>query len=275
MENCTEPTVRVPRFLLEPWMVVIEPGQFLMGSPATERQRSVNGTEGPQRLVTVSSGFAIGCFAVTRAEFELFVRESGYAIADELLTDEHGRWLVRERRSFRNPGFVQNNDHPVVGANFFDALAYVNWLSSQTGRAYRLPSEAEWEYAARAGTTSAFWWGDDITTDQANYDGDYRYADGPAGHRRGMTVPVNRFAPNPWGLHQVHGNVWEWCADCWVADYKDGPFDQLPRTFESDNRVLRGGSWLNGPWNLRSAMRLGDPADFRHPTFGFRVARDL
>lgn len=259
-----------------PVMVAIGPGTFTMGSPPDEPQRSVGDVEGPAHEVSVTRPFAIGRYAVTVAEFTAFADTAGHEVPDELLTDELGRWAIRERRSFRNPGFAQDGSHPVVGVSWLDADAYARWLAGHTGAPYRLPSEAEWEYAARAGTTTPFWWGDRITTDDANYDGDWVYDGGAPGVRRGRTVPVDCFRPNPWGLHQVSGNVWEWCADTWVAGYDDGPFDERPRTGGgTGSRVLRGGSWLNGPWNLRSAMRLGDPEDFRHPTFGLRVARDL
>ncbi|HEX9994448.1 MAG TPA: SUMF1/EgtB/PvdO family nonheme iron enzyme [Acidimicrobiales bacterium] len=248
-----------------PPMVAVPAGTFPMGSPPDEPQRSVGDVEGPRHAVRIRRPFAIGRDAVTVAEFTAFVDDSGHEVPDVLLTGEYGHWAVRDRRSFRDPGFPQDGSHPAVGLNWLDADAYARWLAERTGRPYRLPSEAEWEYAARAGTTTRYWWGHRITADDANYDGD-----------RGGTVPVGSFRPNPWGLYQVSGNVWEWCADTWVAGYGTGPVDERPRRVEGEpSRVLRGGSWLNGPWNVRSAMRLGDPEGFRHPTFGVRVAVDL
>ncbi len=257
-----------------PEMTIIPAGRFVMGSPAAENMRDPEGSEDPQHEVTIARPFAIGRFAVTVAEFAAFVDATQHPIPDSMLTGEDDDWRERPGRSFRNPAHPQGPRHPVVGVIWDDAKAYVAWLARRTGLPYRLPSEAEWEYAARAGATTPFWWGSTISPAQANYNGDYAYCDGPTGIYRAATVPVDSFAPNPWGLYQVHGNVWEWCEDCWNASYDGAPADGSPRlSGDPDIRVLRGGSWLNGPWVLRSAKRLGDPRTVRHPSFGFRVAR--
>lgn len=258
-----------------PEMVVVPAGGFLMGSPPDEPLRGPDDSEDPLHPVRFDAPFAIGRFAVTVAQFEAFVTATGHPVPDRLFTarDQDEAWIEQPGHSFRDPGFPQTPEHPVVGVTFADAGAYAAWLARETGRAYRLPSEAEWEYAARAGTRTPFWWGATITTDQANYDGRHVYADGVPGlHRRG-TVPVASFAPNPFGLYQVHGNVWEWCADRWHADHVGAPADGSARTDgDAAIGVLRGGSWLNGPWVLRAAKRMGDPRGFRHNSFGFRVA---
>ena len=157
-----------------------------------------------------------------------------------------------------------------------DAKAYVSWLAQKTGKAYRLLSEAEWEYVARAGTATAFWWGDSISTRQANYDGNHTFRGGPKGEYRQQTVPVGSFEPNPWGLYQVHGNVWEWCVDNWHADYKGAPQDgSVWQGGDVSLRVLRGGSWFSFPLVLRSAVRYGVPPVYRVSYVGFRLARTL
>src|SRR5262249_50892071 len=133
---------------------------------------------------------------------------------------------------------------PVINVSWDDAKAYVTWLSGKTGRSYRLPSEAEREYVTRAGTTTPFWWGSSISLREANYNGTVAYAGGPTGESRQGTVPVDSFEPNPWGLYQVHGNVFEWVEDCWQAGYADAPPDGSARTPAGcQDRVIRGGSW--------------------------------
>jgi formylglycine-generating enzyme required for sulfatase activity len=261
-----------------PEMVVVPAGAFLMGSPPDELLRGPDDTEDPQHRVRLAAPFAIGRFAVTVAEFEAFVTATGQPVHDRLFTarDQDDAWIEQAGHSFRNPGFPQTGLHPVVGITFADATAYAAWLARQTGRHYHLPTEAQWEYAARAGTTTPFWWGATITPDQANYDGRHLYAGGVPGIARRGTVPVETFMPNPFGLFQVHGNVWEWCADCWYPSHAGAPSDGAAR-LDGDPTVgvLRGGSWLNGPWVLRSAKRIGDPRSFRHNSFGLRVACTL
>ena len=208
---------------LGPEMVVIPKGQFVMGSPAGEGDRQ--DAEGPQHAVAIKAPFALGRFAVTLAEFGAFVEATGRAIPDEMYTFENDKWETRKGRSFRNPGFAQTPRHPVVGVNWDDADAYCQWLSGRTGKVYRLASEAEWEYACRAGSSTPFWWGASISTDEANYHGNYTYDGGKKGQYRKATLPVESFKPNPWGLYQVHGNVWEWCADSWHENYRGAPED--------------------------------------------------
>ena len=249
-----------------PEMVAVPAGSFTMGSPAGtlgfggEPGRYVG--EGPQHKVTIAKPFAIGRFAVTFVEWEAAQKDKD--------------WQAITGRAARQPedeGWGRA-DRPVIHVDWYDAKAYVKWLSQKTGEDYRLPSEAEWEYASRAGTTTPFWWGLSITPEQANYDGNYTYAGGQKGEYRQKTLPVNSFEPNPWGLHQVHGNVAEWCEDLWHDNYNGAPQDGSDwTTGDSPYRVLRGGSWLFYPQFLRSAFRNFDFPDYRYYNAGFRVAR--
>jgi formylglycine-generating enzyme required for sulfatase activity len=178
--------------------------------------------------------------------------------------------------SWRDPGFGQDDSHPVVCVNWEDAKAYAKWLSQKTGKDYRLPSEAEWEYACRAGTQAPFWWGSPISTAQANYDGSHALGGGETGEWLRKTVPVKSFQPNPWGLYQVHGNVWEWCEDCWNGDYHNAPRDGSARSAgDCGQRVFRGGSWGNDPRDLRAAQRYMGAHEVRNRFVGFRVARTI
>lgn len=237
-------------------MVVVPAGSFAMGSPKNEPKRS--GDEGPQHKVTIRKPFAVGRFAVTFAEWDACVAGGGcggYGRAD------------------RGWGRA---DRPVIDVNWDDAQAYVKWLSGKTGKTYRLLSEAEREYATRAGTTTPFWWGTSISTSQANYDGNYTYAGGAKGESRRKPLPMKSFQPNPWGLYQVHGNVWEWVEDCWNSNYNDAPADGSAKTTgDCASRVLRGGSWGSDPGSARAAKRNSVNADVHLVDIGFRVARTL
>jgi formylglycine-generating enzyme required for sulfatase activity/tetratricopeptide (TPR) repeat protein len=239
-----------------PEMVVVPAGSFTMGSPANELQRSND--EGPQRQVTFARPFAVGKFAITFDEWDACVRDggcNGYRASD-------GGW-GRGRR-------------PVINVSWDDAKAYVAWLSRKTGKTYRLLSEAEREYVTRAGSTTPFWWGSTISTGQANYDGSYSYGSGKGEYRQ-QTVPVHSFEPNPWGIYQMHGNVWEWTEDCWHPNYNGAPTDGSAWTSERNcfYRVVRGGSWLAGPSPLRAAFRSSNSSSQRVNTVGLRVARTL
>jgi formylglycine-generating enzyme required for sulfatase activity len=157
----------------------------------------------------------------------------------------------------------------VINVNWHDAKAYAVWLSRKTGKSYRLLSEAEREYVTRAGTTAPFWWGSEITPYQANYSSD-------VDPYRKRTVPVDSFEHNPWGLYNIHGNIWEWTEDCWNDSNTGNPGDGRARTTgDCSNRVVRGGSWVNLPRFLRSASRLRWNAAYRSSGLGFRLARTL
>ena len=232
-----------------PELVVVPSGSFRMGSPASEEWRDDD--EGPVHRVRIPA-FAVGVYEVTRGEFARFVSATGYRAGDLC------------------PLVGQGDDHPVMCVNWDDARAYVSWLSRETGQRYRLLSESEWEYVARAGTSTRYWWGDGIGRNRANCRGcGSRWDDA-------RTAPVGSFSANEFGLHDVHGNVLEWVEDCWNWSYEGAPTDGS--AWESgvcSARVLRGGSWNSNPRFLRSAIRVGFEAGNRSDGTGFRVARTL
>jgi formylglycine-generating enzyme required for sulfatase activity len=239
-----------------PEMVVVPAGSFMMGAPQDEDGRYDD--EGPQHRVTFARQFAVGRFAVTFDEWDACVADGG---CDGYRPDDR-KW-GRGRR-------------PVINVSWKDAKNYVAWLSRKTGKTYRLPSEAEREYVARAGTTTPFWWGSSISTSQANYDGNFTYGGGQKGEWRQKTVPVDSFAPNPWGLYQVHGNVWEWTEDCRNRSYAGAPEDGSAwKSGDCNIRVLRGGTWRSRPRSLRAAIRDESLAGLGSHLLGFRVGRTL
>ena len=230
-----------------PEMVVIPAGTFTMGSPPDEVGHRPD--EGPQREVRVQR-FALARTEVTFAQYDACVDAGGCADRP----DDEG-WGRGER--------------PVINVSWKDAQAYVDWLSQATGENYRLPSEAEWEYAARAGTTTRFAFGEELSPSQVNFGG-----------KIGRTWEVGSGAANDWSLFDMHGNVWEWVEDCWHRSYEGAPRDgsawlQKNRGGDCSRRVLRGGSWVNPPGHLRFADRGGHVPVFRDDKFGFRVARTL
>jgi formylglycine-generating enzyme required for sulfatase activity len=263
-----------------PEMVVVPAGRFIMGSPASEHGRF--DAEGPPHAVSVRA-FALGKYDVTSEEFLTFLRETGYqpASCDPVLGLA---WRSPGRGLAYPPGDVQPPRWPAVCLNWFDAEAYLAWLNARVrsriapspGGAgpYRLPSEAEWEYAARAGTTTARWWGDAIGAGNANCNGC-----GSAWNGKEL-APVGSFAPNPFGLHDMLGNVWQWTGDCWNESYVGAPSDGSARASgDCSKRVLRGGSWSNVPEFIRSAARSRADAAGRDANYssyaGFHVARTL
>jgi formylglycine-generating enzyme required for sulfatase activity len=238
-----------------PEMVVAPAGTFTMGSPASEPKRASE--EGPQHTVTFARNFAVGRFELTFDQWEACVADGG---CNGYKPDSQG-W----GRDLR----------PVINISWDDAKSYAAWLTKKTGKSYRLLSEAEREYVTRAGTTTPFWWGNSISTSQANYNG-APYWGGAKGEYRGRTVPVDSFEPNPWGLYQVHGNVYEWTEDCWHVNYQGAPADGSFWTGgDCSSHVIRGGSWDYDAEYLRSASRLGYAIDTRADWLGFRVGRTL
>jgi formylglycine-generating enzyme required for sulfatase activity len=239
-----------------PEMVVVPAGSFMMGSPAKEADRKRD--EGPQRKVTIARPFAVGKFEVTFAEWDACVSAGGCGHRPNDLGWGRGR-------------------RPVIDVSWNDITAtYLSWLVRTTGKTYRLLTEAEWEHAARAGTTTPFATGQTITTSKANFDGNHTYGGSVKGEFRGRTIEVGSFLANAFGLHDMHGNVWEWVQDCHRGDYASAPVDgSAVATGECDPRVLRGGSWGNVPRALRSAFRNSDPPTHRSQYLGFRVARSL
>ena len=246
-----------------PEMVVVPSGSFMMGSPRSEQGRYDN--EGPQHRVTISKPFAVGKYEVTRGQFAAFVDATGYGAGSSCWIWDGSQWREGSN-NWRNPGFTQSDTHSVVCISWNDAQSYVSWLSRKTGHNYRLLSEAEWEYVARAGTTTPYHFGRTISPSQANY-----------GINNNGTVMVGSYPANAFGLHDVHGNVWEWVEDCWHDDYNGAPSDGSAWTIncDSDRHVLRGGSWGSGPRILRSADRGWINAGGRNVNRGFRIARDL
>jgi formylglycine-generating enzyme required for sulfatase activity len=237
-----------------PEMVVVPSGSFTMGSPVGESGHDSD--EGPLHRATLASPFAVGKFALTFGEWDACVAGGG---CNAYKPNDQGWGRGRL---------------PVINVSWNDAKAYLAWLSKKTGKSYRLLSETEREYVTRAGTTTPFWWGDSISTNQANYDGNYIYGSGLRGSSRGRTVVVDSFEANPWGLFQVHGNVWEWVEDCFRTDYAKATSDGSPMVLDDcGKRVLRGASWDRKPTYLRSAARLGWDPSVRDNSFGFRVAR--
>lgn len=265
-----------------PKMVAVPGGKFVMGSPVTEHGRF--DSEGPQHVVTVKA-FAIGKYDITNREFLTFLRETGYQppLCDKLW---NMGWQVPRRGMAYAPGGPAAPPlEPATCLNWHDAQAYIAWLNAKVRRLasaagvrgngpYRLPSEAEWEYAARAGTTTARWWGDAVGVAKANCHGCGSKWDGT------QIAPIGSFGPNPFGLYDMLGNVWDWVADCWNESYVGAPTDGSAwLSGDCSKRVMRGGSWSNVPIFVRSAMRSKADAggkDFDFSSYaGFRVVRAL
>ena len=248
-----------------PQMIVVPAGTFLMGSPETEKGRGPE--EGPQHHVTIPHAFALGRFDVTRDQYAVFARATGAS------ADAKCDW---RNPKFRGAPFTQTGNDPAVCVNWAEANAYTSWLSRKTGRRYFLPSEAEWEYAARAGSTTARPWGETISHEEANYGADVCCGPLALGRDRWLTTsPVGSFPPNPFGFADVIGNVWQWTADC-GEDYARTPRDGSAATSgDCTKHIVRGGGWFHGPDAARSATRVADDASRRAADIGFRVASDI
>ena len=259
-----------------PRMVVLPAGSFMMGSQPDEAHwRGYDGREEPMHRVEIGRPFAAGATPVTRGEFAAFVAATGHPIEPGAWAWQGRRWWAFNldknwrfdlTRSWSDPGYAQDDGHPAVCVSWYDAQAYCQWLSAATGKRYRLLSEAEWEYCCRAGTTTPFATGATITRNQANF-----------GSNGKATTPVRSFAPNRWGLYDMHGNIWEWCEDDWHPDYTGNPPTDGSAWRDGDHalRGLRGGCWDFGRLHFRSADRGRGPRDLRNYIVGFRVAREL
>jgi formylglycine-generating enzyme required for sulfatase activity len=226
-------------------MVKIPGGIFLMGSPETEAKR--NDDEGPQHYVNVPE-FFMGKYPVTQAQWQAVMGN--------------------------NPSYFKGKNRPVEKVSWNEATKFCQKLSKKTGRDYRLPSEAEWEYACRAGTQTPFYFGETITPELVNYDGSYTYGNGPKGKDREETTDVGNFPPNSFGLYDMHGNVFEWCQDVWHRNYDGAPVDGSAWVNGGDSslRVLRGGSWYFNPRRCRSADRnFYNSVETDYSIFGFRL----
>ena len=267
-----------------PLMQLVPAGRFVMGSPDRELART--DAEGPQHEVEVAA-FALGAHEVTVDEFAHFIESSGYVTEAERGSGCEVISLFGHRRdgdaNWREPGYPQGEDFPVVCVTRNDALAYIDWLNAQAGGGYRLPSEAEWEYAARAGSAAERWWGDaaDAACGFANVlDAAGRigaFAAHDCNDQFAHAAPVGSFRPNAFGLFDMLGNVWEWTADCWHADYRGAPDHARPwlQRGDCEQGLLRGGGWESSPDFVRSARRLARvPGLARHGS-GFRVAKTI
>jgi formylglycine-generating enzyme required for sulfatase activity len=270
----------------------MSPDTFAMGSLESDAGRDLEGLawiwrgfahiflqyERPQHTVTINQPFAVGKYPVTRGEFAAFVRATGYSADGPCTLHVNNRYRVYPGSSWQNPGFVQTDRDPVVCVSWKDAQAYLAWLNDKFNGAspknetgpYRLPSEAEWEYAARAGTQTARWRGNASGSGNADCDGCGSPSD------RKETAPVGSFHANPFGLYDVLGNVRQWTEDCWHKDYVDAPTDGSAWIAEKcDERVWRGSDWGSLPWISRSATRTKNKSSSRSNDVGFRIAKTL
>ena len=259
-----------------PEMVVVPTGSFRMGCLSFDDACYDNET--PVHDVGIPQPIALSKYEVTRREFSRFVRSTGYSAAVSCWVYQEARWVYGfsgwkelTDRSWRSPPFEQTDSHPVACVNWEDAKAYLAWLSREAGVQYRLPSESEWEYAARSGAITKYSWGNQVGHNRANCRGCGSQWDDD------RTAPVGSFAPNAFGLHDMHGNIWELVEDCWNGSYAGAPVDGSAWTEgHCYTRVARGGSWRNGPRNLRSTNRLWRRTmSVRYYDVGFRVARTL
>jgi len=275
-----------------PSMVVIPTGSFQMGAPDAEEGRQ--DAEIPQHEVTIAKGFALSRSAITVGEFREFVRATGYqpdsvklggaSVYDEstgaMRDDPNATW------QHDYAGRIADSKLPVVNVSWNDAKAYAEWLSQHTGKTYRLPSEAEFEYALRGGTTTRYWWGDgapsakveNLTGSGDRSPSGRRWSNAFSGYRDGYwgPAPIMSFAPNPFGLYDIDGNVSEWVQDCWHDSYLRAPRDGGAWVNPGCGvRVVRGGSWGSSPDQVRSAYRQGADAGVRSGRVGFRVLREL
>ena len=265
-----------------PRMVALPGASFVMGSPAEEEGRYDD--EGPQHEVDVPA-FGIGKFEVTVGQYRAFVEATDRPATEgcRIYDEKAKEWQDAPGKSWEDPDFTQDDDHPVACVSWEDAAAYAAWLSERTGESYRLASEAEWEFAARAGTITRYFWGDgqegcefangaDETAKAENPD----WAIMPCSDGNYTTAPVGSYSPNGFGLHDMAGNLWEWVEDSWHDSYEGAPSNAVPwQEGISSVRVIRGGSWFLKPEYLRSAIRGRNPPDYRYDNLGFRLARTL
>jgi formylglycine-generating enzyme required for sulfatase activity len=238
-ENAPAPTITNS---LEMKFVWIAPGSFKMGSPKDEKSRK---DDENQHNVTLTRGFYMAVYTVTQEQ-----------------------WLAVMGK---NPSkFTDGKNLPVEQVSWNDCQEFIKKLQEKDKKPYRLPTEAEWEYACRAGTTTPFYFGETISVDQANFNGNYTYSESKTGTYREKTVPVGSFPPNAWGLFDMHGNVWQWCQDCYEEKFtKTDATDPVCNTGES--RVIRGGSWIDNPLECRSAYRGGSRPALKHSLVGLRL----
>jgi len=263
-----------------PEMLVIPAGSFQMGAPAKEA--GSGDSERPRHEVRIPRPLAVARYEVTRGQYAAFVKATGHAAEGSCYVWVGSEWVNQPGRNWRDPDFDQDDSHPAVCVSWQDAKAYVAWLAMKTGKPYRLLTESEWEYAARAGTRTSRYWGDDpdLACEYANvHDADtqarHRFPWEPHACRDGHveTAPVGRFKANGFGLHDLLGNAWEWVEDCQSVNYIGAPADGSARvTDDCPRRVYRGGGW-SGPASVRAATRNSNPAGYRSQLLGLRVVR--
>jgi formylglycine-generating enzyme len=280
-------------------MVVIPAGKFVIGSSAEERAREgVAATfaqhEGPQREITLARPFAIATTETTRAQWARFVADTKRPIPTECAdyNAEEDGWGGTKGKlvNWQKPGFAQTDEHPAVCISYQDAADYAAWMAKKTGLGYRLPSEAEWEYAARGGTATARPWGDSVTPicAKANIMTSGTYAainqaeswtdELLCSSKNSWTVPVASYDANPWGVYDMLGNVWEWVSDCAAPDHSTLPTDGKPQTTGGDcnARLTKGGAFHSRVWLARPATRgSGQSGTNRPVASGIRIVRDL
>lgn len=290
-----------------PEMVIIPSGDFMMGSSPEDIVRDriafelEAGWEQPKHKVTIKKPFAIGKYEITRDQFAAFVEDTGYTVVDDckVYVRSGGTWTVVEGMTWADPGHEQSGRHPVVCVKWADANAYADWLAEKTGKPYRLVAEAEWEFAARAGvqTTSRFW--DEPAEEACKYGNvsdlarkpevfltnDYEQTFIQCKDGYVYSAPVGSFEPNPWGVNDMFGNVWEWTADCFHDNYEGAPDDgSIWGTGDCEFHAFRGGSFSSLGYNNRATQRAkgqdpkayaDDPREYRADYLGFRIARDL
>ncbi|ABS64414.1 protein of unknown function DUF323 [Parvibaculum lavamentivorans DS-1] len=263
-----------------PALVLLKPGSFMRGS--LESDPAADEAEFPRHEVRILRPFAMAATAVTVAEFAAFIAATSHTPENGCHTLTADGWRLDPEANWRNPGFPQGPSHPVVCLSWHDATAYAAWMSEKTGKNYRLPNEAEWEYAARGGTAGTNFWGEDdrLACDYANVNdltakNKVAKVAEPCTDGFLHTSPVASFRPNPAGLYDMVGNAWVWLSDCWLGDYKLGPRDGTPATaVNCQIRALRGGSWTDTPGPVRIAARESRLAGERLAIAGFRLARD-
>lgn len=279
-----------------PEMILLPAGTFTMGVPRGEEEREgvpedLRGRSEPQRRVTIAAGLAFARNAVTRGEYAAFVAATNHPTTEGcwafVNTGVSYEYEERPGLTWRAPGFPQDDEHPVVCVSWEDANAYAAWVSARAGRTYRLPSEAEWEFAARAGTTTSRYWGEaQVAACEFGNVADLALAMALNLDRRPQftfrcndrfvyTAPVGRFRPNAFGLNDMLGNVWQWTADCLNPNLDGQPGDGAARmTGDCTSRVMRGGSWSHLPWYVRSGNRARGQAADRYTFGGFRLVRE-
>jgi formylglycine-generating enzyme required for sulfatase activity len=273
-----------------PDVVMIPAGEFTMGGVEGDRSPNADKAEAPRHKVTIAKPFLMGRYEVTVAQYAEFVREQGQEVKGVACQDvdfRSGAYHPQPNMSWKTPPiFTQGEDHPVICVSWYDAKSYLTWLSHKTGQRYRLPSEAEWEYAARAGVSTIWLWGSDqeakdscVLTNAADEAWkrrtEFRWAFNACDDDYPFTAPVGSFQRNAFGLYDMIGNAWEWVEDCYVGGYEGAPDNGSARSSDNcEQRGLRGAGWLSSPTDTRLSARGKNDPKGRYYSVGFRVVRD-